>query len=80
MLYGFIIEFDQKGLKMVQIGEWIFKVKELKDYSILVFDYKREIYVIYDIGILMMVLQLLFQLIYKVLMERCYFFFLFYKI
>lgn len=56
MPHGLTIKFDQKGLTMVQTGEWILKVKESKDYSIPVFDHKREIHVTYDIGISMTVL------------------------
>lgn len=56
MPHGLTIKFDQKGLKMVQTGEWIIKVKESKDYSIPVFDHKGEIHVTHDIGISMTVL------------------------
>lgn len=56
MPHELIIKFDQKGLKMVQTGEWILKVKESKDYSIPVLDHKREIHVTHEIGISMTVL------------------------
>lgn len=56
MSHELIIKFDQKGLKMVQTGEWILKVKESKDYSIPVLDHKREIHVTHEIGISMTVL------------------------